>query len=390
MSIHAPLQYHPDAFRPHIHKAWVVLPNNLRYPAYALCKRMPHTYSGELVFNTSFAGYTEIITDPSYADQLVLFTHPHVGSYGIDPAHFQSGGPQCTAVLLNRLDYASDGAFAKWLLEADIPILFGLPTRELTQHIRHHGAMRCQIIIDAAATESQIQKIEVSNTPATFSNKLLDRVSCSEPRRFGNKGHTKLAVYDFGIKKNILHLLERRGCYGTCYPWHTSFETVMSDNPDGLVLSNGPGDPREYTQAVLEVAKAIGNIPILAICLGHQLLCLALGGQVTKLKFGHRGGNHPVQDLRLRRTYIAAHNHGYAVLEPSINGLNGVQTWFKNLTDQSLAGVISESRHFLSVQFHPEGAPGPHDTHYVFDEYLKHLATFKHLNLSRAFQEVTP
>jgi carbamoyl-phosphate synthase small subunit len=360
---------------------YLVLPNHVVFKIKALTSEPELEIDGELVFNTGFCGYTEIITDPSYQDQVVLFTHPHVGSYGLSSSEFQSSKPQCTAIVTHRIDDTTDHAtfkrfsLIKWLLEHKVPIVFGSPIRALTQRIREQGSMNCKIMVGNHLQPHHAHLAHVNPEPRNFSADLLEKVSVSKKQPFGNAntGKHKLAVVDFGCKRRTLELLEIRGCYGWIYPWNVKWSELMTDHPQGVVLSNGPGDPSKFTSAIHEIRIGIGTVPILAICLGHQLLCLAEGATSYKLKYGHRGCNHPVHDFRSGKTIIASHNHGFAILEDFLSGKSGWDLWFKNLNDQSLSGVRCDSKKILSVQFHPEGAPGPHDAYYIFDEFVSSL-----------------
>ena len=372
-----------NLFSKYQQRAWLVLPNHQVFPAKALYRKQDTVIEAELVFNTSFNGYTEIITDPSYTDQIVLFTHPHIGSYGFDESHFQSKGPKCTAIVVHRLDDTVDYltletfSMTKWLLEAEVPIIYDVPSRQLTQFIREKGAMSCQLLIGDSFTRHKAESIQIPEAPRVFSADLLNQVSTKKKTPFGNfqEGKHPIAIYDFGVKQNIINLLTQRGCFGYLYPWNTPWQKVLEDHPKGVVLSNGPGDPSKFAEVIEEIKTGIRTIPILAICLGHQLLCQALGAKVFKLKFGHRGGNHPVRDYVRDRTAIAAHNHGFAISDDFLSHQPEWRLWFKNLNDNTLAGIRSDTHKVLSVQFHPEGAPGPHDTYYIFDEFVQWLAS---------------
>lgn len=366
----------------HIQRAWVVLPNNYVLEVNALHSQEQVSVDAELVFNTSFNGYGEIITDPSYAGQFVLFTHPHVGSYGVDPTTFQSDKPQCSGILVHQLDTTVDyhqltetQSLTKWMLQNQKPIVFGIPTRQLVQHIRTQGAMRCRLLIGNSFSREDALNQNLPSTPMTFSENLLSTVSTPNPYTFGDPKTAKynIAVYDFGLKRGILRRLEERQCWGTVFPWNTPWTEIQKKNFQGLVLSNGPGDPSQFKFPIAQVKHSIGQVPTLAVCLGHQLLCLALEGQAYKLKFGHRGGNHPVYDSEKKTTAIAAHNHGFAIHEDFLTFTPAWKLWFKNLNDNTLSGIKCD--HTLSVQFHPEGAPGPHDTFYVFDQFVQRMQT---------------
>jgi carbamoyl-phosphate synthase small subunit len=369
-----------NLFKSYTRQCFIVLPHQEVFEAQVLYSEEADSIDAELVFNTSFNGYGEIITDPSYANQFVLFTHPHIGSYGLDPTTFQSDKAQCSGIFVHRIDTTVDHhhltettSLTKWMLEQKTPIVFGLPSRKLTQIIREHGAMQCRLLIGNRYTKKDALNLNLSPEPMVFSDQLLKNVSTPSTYTFGDltTAKFKLAVFDFGIKKAILQRLIDRNCAGIVYPWDTPWETVDATQPDGVVFSNGPGDPTQYASTINTIKKAIGKRPTLAICLGHQLLCLALGASATKLKFGHRGGNHPVKDFENNLTSIAAHNHGYVIQDDFLKENSDWQTWFKNLNDNTLAGIQCD--HTLSVQFHPEGAPGPHDTFYVFDKFLKRM-----------------
>lgn len=333
---------------------------------------------GEVVFNTSLAGYQEIATDPSYRFQIVIMTYPHMGNYGVEDLFEQSSRPQVAGFVVRELSVARGllpGArtLTDYFEEHGVAAIAEIDTRQLTRKIRSAGAMRGMITTNFERPVESIVE-EVRQAPSMTGLDLVDRVSITEPLRIAATwpGSPRVAVYDFGVKRDILRRLTAAGCEITVFPAKTSADVLLREGFDGVVLSNGPGDPEPVTYAQENIRALIGKVPMLGICLGHQLLGLALGGRTYKLKFGHRGGNHPVKDLRTGKVEITAQNHGFAV-DPDSLDPSSVEHTHINLNDQTLEGFRHKSEPIVAVQYHPEAAPGPHDSFYVFEDFFEQI-----------------
>jgi carbamoyl-phosphate synthase small subunit len=358
----------------------------------------PGERTGEIVFNTSLAGYQEILTDPSYAGQIVVMTYPHIGNYGINRADIESRRPFVEGFVVR--EYSE--RFSNWRAESsltDYLKLYGLPgiseidTRALVRHLRRRGAMRACLSTETLDADQAVAKARAA--PSMIGLDLASVVTCDHPFVWNDHSPTidsgdsssrldpviltpgssyqekfHVVAYDFGIKFNILRNLERRGCRVTVVPAHTSADDVFAMRPDGVFLSNGPGDPEPLESIVAELRRMMGRVPIFGICLGHQLLGLAFGGRTYKLKFGHRGGNQPVKNLVTGKVEITSHNHGFAVDADSVPAAD-VELTHINLNDQTLEGMRHRSLPIFSVQYHPEASPGPHDAMYLFDEFIR-------------------
>jgi carbamoyl-phosphate synthase small subunit len=338
----------------------------------------PAERSGEVVFNTALTGYQEVFTDPSYSGQIVILTNPQIGNYGTSREDNESARPYIEGLVVREFstiasNWRSDMEAGAFLSQAGIPVISDLDTRALVRHLRTRGVMRgvlSAIETDAKDAHKLVEKARGIPTMAGLD--LASRVSTPEryewTRPLEPKHH--VVAYDYGIKHNILRRLVQVGCRVTVVPALTSAEDVLALNPDGVFLSNGPGDPEPLHAQVANIRKLIGRKPIFGICLGHQLLGLAVGGKTYKLKFGHRGANHPVRNEITRRVEITSHNHGFAVDPDSLN-LNQVEITHVNLNDQTLEGFRHRSDPVFCVQYHPEAAPGPHDSLYLFDDFVK-------------------
>ena len=321
---------------------------------------------GELVFTTGMVGYLETLTDPSYAGQIVVQTFPMIGNYGVIPADFE-GKSAVRGYVVRELcgepsNFRSEGDLDSWLKAQGIPGICGVDTREITRTIREEGVMNAVLCDTLPDSLDAVQAYRVSG--------VVPQVSCREPQVFPAAGEAKyrVALMDYGLKRNIVRSLTARGCEVTVLPQDTKAEAVLALKPDGVMLSNGPGDPEENTACIAELKKLIGQVPVFGICLGHQLTALAMGGQTMKLKYGHRGGNQPVREAGGSRTFITSQNHGYAVVAGSLEGI-GVQT-FVNANDGSCEGMMYPGKNCFTVQFHPEACSGPRDTAFLFDRFL--------------------
>ena len=348
----------------------------------------PTERSGEVVFNTALTGYQEVFTDPSYSGQIVILTNPQIGNYGTSSADSESQGPYIEGLVVREFspmasNWRSDATADTFLTRAGVPIVGDLDTRALVRHLRTKGVMRG--VLSAIETDGRklVEKARLIPTMAGLD--LATRVStresyqwtetvqkCSPSEIIGPQGEPRYHVvaYDYGIKHNILRRLVHSGCRVTVVPSLTSAEDVLALDPDGIFLSNGPGDPEPLVPQIGNIRKLIGRKPIFGICLGNQLLGLALGGKTYKLKFGHRGVNHPVRNEITGRVEITSHNHGFAVDPDSLN-LNDIEITHVNLNDRTLEGFRHRKEPVFCGQYHPEAAPGPHDSHYLFDDFTK-------------------
>ncbi|MEE2822358.1 MAG: glutamine-hydrolyzing carbamoyl-phosphate synthase small subunit [Acidobacteriota bacterium] len=335
---------------------------------------------GEVVFNTSMTGYQEILTDPSYAGQIVIMTQPEIGNYGVNDEDEESNRPfvegfvvrDCSSIFSN---WRGKKTLDEYLREHSIIGMSGTDTRALVRHIRGVGAMRG--IISTTDSDPESLRKKVLNHPAMEGSDYVRAVTTEEAYSWPTSEPLfHVVAYDFGIKTNILRCLGARGCRLTVVPATTSAEDVMELNPDGVFLSNGPGDPEPLQYIVSNVKKLIHQKPTFGICLGHQLLALALDGTTYKLKFGHRGGNQPVKNLVTNKVEITSHNHGFTVDADSLKERD-IQITHINLNDQTLEGLSHRSLPVFSVQYHPEAAPGPHDSLYLFDDFIRMMGDEK-------------
>jgi carbamoyl-phosphate synthase small subunit len=347
---------------------------------------------GEVVFNTSLSGYQEILTDPSYAGQIVILTYPHIGNYGTNPLDCEATRPYAEGLVVRELsqlasNWRSVEEVAQFLAHHGVPVISEIDTRALVRRLRTRGAMRGVISTVDQSAESLVAKAQAS--PSMVGLDLATRVTTttryewSEPSRgLGEAGESaqpearfRVVAYDYGIKQNILRRLVDVGCQVSVVPAKTSARDVLAMKPDGVFLSNGPGDPEPVRYAARAVRDLMGRVPIFGICLGHQIIGLALGGKTYKLKFGHHGGNHPVLNLETRKVEITAQNHGFAVDPDSLKPSEVVLTHM-NLNDQTLEGLRHRSLPLFSVQYHPEASPGPHDSVYLFDCFVRMMEEF--------------
>lgn len=331
----------------------------------------------EIVFNTSMTGYLEVLTDPSYAGQAVVMTYPLIGNYGICYEDMESLKPWPDGYIVRQLsripsNFRSEDTIQQFLEKNDIPGICGIDTRALTKILREKGTMNGMI------TTNENYKIEevLPRIKAYQCSGVVKKVTCDEKKILPGSGY-RVALLDFGAKDNIAKSLNKRGCEVTIYPAHTKAEEILAASPDGIMLSNGPGDPKECTEIIEEIKKLYhSSVPIFAICLGHQLMALAAGADTHKMKYGHRGGNHPVKDLETGRVYISSQNHGYVVDVENLNE-KVAKPSFINVNDGTNEGLIYVGKNIFTVQFHPEACPGPQDSNFLFDRFLKMMEVSK-------------
>ena len=325
----------------------------------------------EIVFNTSMTGYLEVLTDPSYAGQAVVMTYPLIGNYGICRADMESAKPWPDGYIVRELsripsNFRSEDTIQNFLKIHDIPGICGIDTRALTKILREKGTMNGMI----TTTEYADLTLPIRRMKEYQVTGVVLKTTTKEKYVLDGPGK-RVALMDYGAKRNIARSLNERGCQVTVYPADTPAEAVLADKPDGIMLSNGPGDPQENIQIIEEVKKLYQpDVPIFAICLGHQLMALANGMRTYKLKYGHRGGNHPVKDLETGRVYISSQNHGYVVDTANLNPSVAVPA-FVNVNDGTNEGLKYTGKNIFTVQYHPEACPGPQDSSYLFDRFLK-------------------
>ncbi len=335
------------------------------------------TAVGELVFNTAMTGYQEILTDPSYKGQIITMTYPLIGNYGISTVDNESEKVHAFGVVVKDLcDMPSNSnsvmTIDKWLHDMKVPGVFGVDTRQITRKIRSRGTVKCVISTEGISISEAAELCRNGELRGDW----MKEVAVKEETELKSLAQTdekpfNVAVIDFGVKGNIITCLRNRNCDLTLYPYGTSASRILAGKPDGIFLTNGPGDPEEAVEAIEEVRNLIrlSEIPMFGICMGHQVLAIALGGRTYKLKYGHRGGNHGVFDKNTKRSYITSQNHGYAVQYESII-LKGMEITHLNLNDGTVEGMEHRDLPIFSVQFHPEASPGPNDTGYLFDRFI--------------------
>ena len=362
----------------------------------------PGECQGEVVFNTSLTGYQEIATDPSYAGQIVVLTNPQIGNYGTNRADNEATKPYIEGLIVREFsaissNWRSEQVTDEYMERYTVPVLAEIDTRALVRHLRTHGVMRGVISTGESNADvlvhkaRNIRKMDGTDLARVVSTKTPYEFDATDPRsqmgdpllpannsnqNLKERRFLHVVAYDFGIKHNILRMLTREECRVTVVPAETTAEDVLALKPDGVFLSNGPGDPEPVDYAVQSIRSLMGRVPVFGICLGHQLCGLALGGRTYKLKFGHHGGNHPVRNNATGKVEITAHNHNFAVDPDSINA-NEVELTHVDLNDQTLEGLRHKTLPLFSVQYHPEAAPGPHDSHYLFRDFRQMMEEWK-------------
>ena len=325
----------------------------------------------EIVFNTSPVGYQEILSDPSYTDQAVVMTYPLIGNYGMAADDYETATPTIGALVVREYNdepsnFRAEKTLGEVMREYGIPGIAGVDTRKLNRSIRDHGSRKAILCSADVPLENGLRILRETALPKN----AVSRVSCRAPYEVGETGSRfHVVAVDCGMKLNIVRSLVRRGCRVTVVPWNTTAGAILSLSPDGVFLSNGPGDPTDVPETVAAVKELRGRVPLFGICLGHQILSLAYGAKTYKLKFGHRGGNHPVLDLETGKIEISSQNHSYAVDEKSLSG-TGLAVTHRNLLDGTVEGVACKKDGAFSVQYHPESAPGPRDSGHLFDRFI--------------------
>jgi len=331
---------------------------------------------GEVVFNTGMTGYQEILSDPSYCGQIVTLTYPLVGNYGINRDDFESITPAIQGFIVKEIcDYPSNWrnelSLDEYFKQKNIPGLAGIDTRKLTRIIRQHGTLKGAFCNMEEDVETVLEKLRSTR----LSTDQVSRVSTKKPYPSPGRGH-RVVLVDFGMKHGILRELNQRDCDVIVVPYNTTAEEILSLSPDGIMLSNGPGDPKDVPEAIAMIQGLIGKVPLFGICLGHQLFALAMGANTEKMKFGHRGSNHPVKDLLTGKVSLTAQNHGYTVEEASVANTD-LEVTHIALNDGTIEGLQHKNFPAFTVQYHPEASPGPEDANYLFDRFISMILSHK-------------
>jgi carbamoyl-phosphate synthase small subunit len=338
--------------------------------------------TGEICFNTGMTGYQEIFTDPSYFGQIIVATNVHIGNYGVNKDEVESNSIKIAGLICKQFNEfhsrkRSDGSLKDYFIEGNIVAISDVDTRAIVRYIRDKGAMNC--IISSETQDVDILKEKLSKVPSMAGLELSSKVSTSAPYFVGDpNADYKVAVTDFGVKKNILRSLVERGCYLQVFPMKTSFEEMQKWNPDGFMISNGPGDPSVMIEEMETVKKIINSgVPTFGICLGHQLIAEASGISTFKMHKGHRGINHPVKNLITGKSEITSQNHGFGVKAEAVAKVKNMEVTHVNLNDNTIEGLRYTDRNVFSVQYHPEACPGPYDSRYLFDDFLTMISSEK-------------
>jgi len=334
------------------------------------------TATGEICFNTGMTGYQEVFTDPSYYGQVVIMNTVHVGNYGVNPDDVESNGVKVKAVIGRNLEekysrFLSNNSLQQYLEDQNIVAIDGVDTRALVAHVRTKGAMNC--ILSSEETDIEKLKKQLEEVPSMDGLELASVVSTKESYTIGEeKDELRIAVLDFGVKKNILTCLAERGAYVKVFNAKTSFAELQQFNPNGYFISNGPGDPAPMDYAISTVKQILAaNVPLFGICLGHQLLALANDVPTFKMHHGHRGLNHPVKNIQTGKSEITTQNHGFGVDPEAVKNNANIEITHVNLNDNSIEGIRIKNKKAFSVQYHPEATPGPHDSRYLFDDFIE-------------------
>ncbi|CAM1342077.1 glutamine-hydrolyzing carbamoyl-phosphate synthase small subunit [Tenacibaculum amylolyticum] len=340
------------------------------------------TVTGEICFNTGMTGYQEIFTDPSYFGQLMVTTNAHIGNYGVNNEEVESEGIKISGLICRNFSFEhsridSDGNLKDWFEKHNLVAISDVDTRALVSYIRDNGAMNAIISTDVENIDAL--KEQLANTPNMEGLELASKVSTKEPYFVGNENATyKIAALDIGIKKNILRNLAKRDAYIKVYPYNAKFNELAAWNPDGYFISNGPGDPEPLTEAQALAKEVIAkDLPLFGICLGHQVIALANGISTYKMHNGHRGINHPVKNLETGKGEITSQNHGFAINREETEAHPDVEITHLHLNDDTVAGIKMKSKNVFSVQYHPEASPGPHDSEYLFDQFIENIKAVK-------------
>jgi carbamoyl-phosphate synthase small subunit len=343
------------------------------------------TSAGEIAFNTGMYGYQEIFTDPSYHKQMLVMATAHIGNYGVHEEEGESGGVRIAGLIVRNFSTiasrpSGSGTLQDDLVKNGLVGISDVDTRALVRHIRENGAMNS--IISSEEFDLNKLKAQLSEVPSMDGLELSSEVSVVEPFDFSTEGDHKVALLDFGFKRSIAKCLEKRGCKVRVFPWNSSSEQILAWEPDGIMLSNGPGDPSAMPTVIDEVKKLVHcEIPIFGICLGHQLLSLSQGLKTEKMFNGHRGVNHPVKNLISGTCEITSQNHGFVVSHDSLKENADIEITHLHLNDNSIAGIRLKGLPVFSVQYHPEASAGPHDSRYLFDEFIEYIRVSKHITV---------
>lgn len=331
---------------------------------------------GEIVFNTGMTGYQEVLTDPSYAGQIVIMTYPLIGNYGVNPEDTESSRPQAAGFIIKEYcetysNWKADKNLSDYLKENDIFAISNVDTRMLTKKIRSQGTMNCLM-----TTEKITEDLQVAIKNFKFPTDIVSQVSRKNTIEIKGEGKKKIGLIDLGIKQGIVKQFQKLGCDVTIFPWDISSKEILDANLDAVLLSNGPGDPKTVKETIQTATELIGRLPLWGICLGHQILCLALGGNTYKLKFGHRGSNHPVINVGTNKVIVTSQNHGYSVCDNTMDK-NTIIT-YRNINDETIEGFSHPVMNIHTVQFHPEAGPGPADANFLFKKWLGTLGEKTH------------